>query len=284
MKKKSVYLVIIFALLLCLIGCNSQSEQNNIEPDNSNEVISNLTDNNVSEDENIDVTPDSEPVEPVVNICEKDKLADLYVKDLYDSIIVPSDECNWFHSDTFVESSSFEMNEIKLLAYWVGWKDYLYSANSYSYFDYDNLESTVKRIFGSDTEIDTNEWFAGGLSFVYEENMLRFCGDAAYGGDYPIGLIFDYFGKYEIDGDYLYIYDRVLYCTHDRWGTGIIKFYSNINKTEDSFVNEMYVGDYLPSDFSNDEALSEFGAEYKHTFKLSADQTYYYWVSSEPVK
>ena len=90
-------------------------------------------------------------------------------------------------------------------------------------------------------------------------------------------------GKYELDGDYLYIYDRVLFCDHDRWGTGIIKFYSDITKTEESFVNAFHTEGYLPLDFSN-EALEPLGAEYKHTFKLSYDGSYYYWVSSEPVK
>ena len=288
MKKIYLILFLSISMVLCLFGCNASVEQDN---DDSNDTQVEDQNNDAGSSE-VD-TEEPDPVEVIVEKpviqevyihCEKDALADMYVKDLYDYMIVYSDEINHFHSGSLVESSTFTMQDKKRLAYWVGWKEYLYHANSYSFYDYDDLEKTVKCIFGSDAEDNEDEWFAGGLSFVYEKNMRRFCGDASYGGDYPVGMIFDYFGKYEIDGDYLYIYDRVLFCTHDRWGTGIIKFYSDINKTEESYVNEFQVGDYLPHDFSNDEALKQYGAEYKHTFKLAEDGSGYYWVSSEPVK
>lgn len=269
---------ILFALVyvLGLFGCTPVDDSSNGDQD--------LQDNQINDSTIVD-----DPVIPdIVVVNEKDKLADMYVKGLYDYIIVYSDEMNCFHSDALVESSTLSMQDMKRLAYWVGSLDnvvYTGAGTDYGkYFDFEDLDYTIKRIFGPNVEVDTKEWYAGGMSYVYIDRMNRFGGDASYGGDYPVSMIFDYFGKYELDGDFLYIYDRVLFCEHDRWGTGIIKFYSDINKTEESYVNEFQVGDYLPSDFSNDEALEQYGAEYKHTFKLTEDGSYYYWVSSEPVK
>lgn len=144
-----------------------------------------------------------------------------------------------------------------------------------------DLISTIECVFGPGVEIDTESWDVAGLYFVYDESSRRFGGEDLSGGFENIERIFGYFGKYEVDGDFLYIYDKCLFSSHDR-ESGVIKFYSDINKTEESFVNELQIGYFLPIDFSNDEALEQYGVEYKHIFNVTEDGTGYYWVSSGP--
>ncbi len=290
MKKIYLILFLSISMVLCLFGCNASVEQGN---DDSNDTQVKDQNNDAGSSEVGTEEPD--PVEIIVEKpviqevyihCEKDALADIFVESLYNYIIDAQPE-DWLYRAETVKASDLSMSEVKAFAYCVGKDIYGYNRNrpySGTFYDLDDLIITVEMVLGSGFEVGTEEWVADGKVFVYEEDKGTFAGEPAFGDDYPAGQIVGYFGKYEIDGDYLYIYDRVLFCDHDRWGTGIIKFYSDINKTEDSYVNEFQVGSYLPQAFSNDEALEQYGAEYKHTFKLAEDGSGYYWVSSEPVK
>lgn len=283
--RKFYFLIGYIIISLCLFGCNTpiNPSEADLNDKQSGDIIEDENPVNSDEGQDIDEIPDSIVVVP----SEKDKLADLYVRDLYDNFIVTGDRVTYtglFHTEE-VFFSEFDMEKIKNLAYFIDYNKLVYPDNYWlCCYDLNDMQNTVERYLSSDIEVDTAEWAGGGLYFTYDKNMNRFCGDAAAGDDYAVNKIFDFFGKYEINGEYLYIYDRVLFCTHDRFNTGIIKFYSDINKTEESFVNEMQVGEFLPSDFSNDDALEQYGAEYKHTFKLSEDGSNYYWVSSEPAE
>lgn len=290
---RKLYLILILALILCLFGCNepighANDDANDTQIESQNND-SGSADIGTEEHDSVDVIIEQPIIQEFYIHCEKDSIADLYVKELYDSILLPvaiADENDIFHSASVVSISDLTTSTIKGLVYFIDYNTHVYSGEGTDfsfYYELDDMTETVESVFGAGVAVDTEQWEAGGNAFIYEENLRRFGGEPSFGGDYPIKKIVGYFGKYEIVGDYLYIYDRVLYCDHDRWGTGIIKFYSDINKTDDSFVNEMNVGSYLPEDFSNDEALEQYGAEYKHTFKLAEDGVSYYWVSSEPI-
>lgn len=281
--RKLYFLIGYIIVSLCLFGCNTT-------------IHSNLNDENIENNAD-DIIGDeyvnSDPVSDIHDNMgeernEKEKLADIYVKDLYNTVIDAVDPNGYygttFHSASVTYVSSLDINDIKAISYFVDRNTHVYSGFGTDfgcYYELNDLISTVERVFGPGVEIDTEPWDVAGLYFVYDESSRRFCGEPLSGGFEDIARISKYFGKYVVDGDYLYIYDKCLFSNHDR-ESGIIKFYSDINKTEESFVNEMQIGYSLPIDFSNDEALEQHGAEYKHIFKVTEDGTGYYWVSSEP--
>lgn len=295
-KVKKLCVILIFALTLCLFGCNSTVTPNDGQSENiqDNQDQTEFGDDSLNdeqlENEGMGADEFAPDIPDVVEIDENDKLSDLYVKDLYDEIIAKAANAEiqggLFHSAEFKDSSMLDVNDMMRVAYCIDRDIHVHRVYNEDYgycYDRADLRETIKRVFGIKAKIGTEEWSAGGLAFMYFGKGDFFGGEPAYGGDFPIEKIFGYFGKYELDGDYLCIYDRVLFCDHDRQDSGIIKFYSDITKTEESFVNAFHTEGYLPLDFSN-EALEQYGAEYKHTFKLAEDGSYYYWVSSEPVK
>ena len=234
MKKISILFALVF--VLGLFGCTPAEDSNNGDQD--------LQDNQINDSTIVD-----DPVIPdIVVVNEKDKFADMYVKDLYDGIIAKAAFAEiaggLFHSSEFKNSSMLDVNDMMRVAYCIDRDIHVHRVYNEDYgycYDRADLRETINRVFGIKAKIATEEWSAGGLAFMYFGKGDFFGGEPAYGGDFPIEKIFGYFGKYELDGDYLCIYDRVLFCDHDRWGTGIIKFYSDINKTEESYVNEFQV-------------------------------------------
>ena len=248
MDKSIKFIVILIFAFFCLVGCNQS------------------------------------PMNDDVYIIED---MDEYVNQLYSSIFSYNKTdtiFNWqlFHQGKIVTLSDLTMSDMKLLSLYSNSDAVYIDEFSYSYFNYDDLDSTMKKLFGASVSADKSDWYGGGKSWIYDESLDSFVGDASYGGEER--KLFDcrYFGKYELDGDYLYIYDRCYYCEYDS-DSGLTFFYNDINKAPESLFLKWEIKANYDIYYIGDEVTQKYGAEYKHTFAKAKNGSYY-WVSSEPVK
>lgn len=271
-------IIIIFILMLTLVGCNQEVIDNGDDINNGDiiDIEKNIEDN--IENDEIDSSTDIE----MIQIEDMDS----YVESLYDDVFgYNKTDLNGglFHEEGLVTVKDLSMRNISALAFHAAYES-IDTKEGYDgrCFYYDDYASTITRLFGDSVTVTKDEWQGGGCVWVYNEEIDAFLGEPAYGGEER--KLFDcrYFGKYELDGDYLYIYDRCYYCEYDN-DSGLTFFYNNINKTPESLFLKWEIRANYSTYYIGDEVTQKYGAEYKHTFAKAKNGSYY-WVSSEPVE
>ena len=162
--------------------------------------------------------------------------------------------------------------------------------NDIAYFD----ESSIIKVYTKELLEDVSKKVFGNNGVEIEWETLNMCASILdfvdgnyYEYDYEGGG-FDYTEnatskiiKAEQQGEYIYLYDKFLYCDELEFYTenGEPKFYTSVNKTNE--LNNIN-GDNYRFDKINDilEQNIEKCPTYKHTFKID-NKGNCYWVSTE---
>ncbi|MBO5037183.1 MAG: hypothetical protein J6D42_08910 [Clostridia bacterium] len=154
------------------------------------------------------------------------------------------------------------------------------------YLETEQVEQMARDLFGKDVKLTHEQPLAPDDKFLPSFNNGRYeWRDPNRGGEIPI-CWFCVPDSAEKSENYLVIYDKYFNAT-------IINRESALFYGDSEFVNSIEIPDeYKPNEFNSlelinfdkyDEVVLNFGAPYKHTFKLAEDGTYF-WVSSEPIE
>ncbi len=155
---------------------------------------------------------------------------------------------------------------------------------------YDDVHSLYEKMYGMIIRLPNKLHFpAKGIDFIYEEATDSYVlsiwqGD---GNEFRNGLYYRSAYTYEIDGEYLYMYDKFAQYLYMNQGTGshwYVVYGSNYYGNDTPVVCNVEYDDYseVYAKLFNGE-MDEILPIYKHTFKLSEDGTYYHWFSTEPL-
>lgn len=161
------------------------------------------------------------------------------------------------------------------------------------------LESTDKKIYTKEQLEETTKSVFGENASDIKWETLDMCGSVL---DYVDGNYYEYsynggglgytniaaskIIRAEKQGDYIYIYDKFIYCDETEYwaGNGKQKFYKSSSK-KNKINNVQTVDDdsyYDRMDKILDKNLN-ICPIYKHTFKCD-DKGNWYWISSEPIE
>jgi len=180
--------------------------------------------------------------------------------------------------------------------------EYITENTEYTVYTADELEESVKALFGEDVCVEHKSFYSGSNvhGLIYDgEKYLRY--STGYNGsiglsDYSVVLYA------ETDGEFVYVTDKFISFEygHNEDGCLIVSaVYSDGAQTapvcEGDEVPKSYR--FMPADGTDNKKVSNiysgrfpgrvvFGdmmQTYKHTFKLAEDGTYY-WISSEPIE
>ncbi|MBE6891074.1 MAG: hypothetical protein E7481_03495 [Ruminococcaceae bacterium] len=250
---KLLMISMIVILFSALIGCDTNSNSLNDDEDglNSDEVI---------------------------------KVEDPEIIKLHDTLLGNRNvsERLIFYKDYQVTLKNISNDDLKYLVLWLN-QDSLYKeiGSSAPYYDYQDIQNDAIELFGPDVVIDKESWRPGGCIYVYDELNDRFEGS-------PVDPnLFDpiyaaKFSSYEQDGEYIYIYNKILRTFADYFAE-IVYVYSSFDESNSEIICSMEREKYKDGEITIDSKyFEEYGVNYKHIFKQSEAGSYY-WVSSEPV-
>ena len=148
----------------------------------------------------------------------------------------------------------------------------------------EDFEAKLKQYLGDDATVEHADFSTGGYDFTYDANKAQYVGNAA-SSTTPTARSLNKYGEFELDGEYLYLYDEYLYVVYDSVepnseGKYQVTYYNNNVDTYYLWANQIAVNSCGPQ--VDDTFLNLIGVTYKHTFKQNADGNYY-WVSSKPI-
>lgn len=136
------------------------------------------------------------------------------------------------------------------------------------------IDDTYNKIFGK--TIESNDSFkVDNLNICYSKDDYYYCG-LSETFTYTIGnesIIYRVIDKAVEKGSEIVIYDYFIKINNDN----CFKNYTT------NTIDQNCTSEYKKIKDLNVEFMKDYGTKYKHTFKKSKNDTYY-WVSSEPVK
>lgn len=136
------------------------------------------------------------------------------------------------------------------------------------------INNSYKKLYGKDIEKDES-FRIDNLNICYLKDDYYYCG-LSETFTYTLGsesVIYRVMKKAEEKGSDIVIYDYFVKINEDTC-------FKNYTTTT---INQNCTDEYLDKKEINYNFMKKYGTEYKHVFRKSNDDTYY-WVSSEPLK